>query len=166
MRVLRAMKGNPIFKVNTPEEYTRFNALEKLIKDNIPSVIECCLYPSDIKIKYTEGSRTIKYPKNPTIEWLFDKILTLSVSVKEKYVWSKVPVSVQRFCKQAKELQQKGGTVTLENKEYVVRYFKFTGRLGVTKHISNVVIEFMDKLCADTSELQRLHVLAEKHGIK
>nr|DAO36650.1 MAG TPA: hypothetical protein [Caudoviricetes sp.] len=167
MKILYAMRGNPIFVDASPESRAEYTKTNDRLAVTIPNVQSVILNSASVKVTFTEGTRVIKYPKSgATLEWLVTKVGTLGEQVKEKYLWSKLPLSVQRFCKQAETLQREGGTVTREGSEYVVRYGEsFTSRMVITMYTSNIVTEFMDKLCAETSELQRLKRLAEKYGL-
>lgn len=167
MKILYAMRGNPIFVDASPESRAKYTKTNDRLADTVPNVQSVILNSASVKVTFTEGTRVIKYPKSgATPEWLVTKVSTLSEQVRKKYLWSKLPLVVQRFCKQAEELQRKGGTVTREGSEYVVRYGEsFTSRMIITMYTSNIVTEFMDKLCAETLELQRLKRLAEKYGL-
>lgn len=163
--IIRAFIGNPIFKDATPETRAKYDALNERLRD-IPNVQYAYLYADKVVVHFAEGKRTFKYPKDGvTSDWLYMKIALLSRKVGEDKAWKNLPLSVQRFCKQAKELQKDGGVVTLENEEYIVRYGNFESRMTITRYTSNIVTEFMDKLCDETLELQRLKRLAEKHGL-
>lgn len=163
--IIRAFIGNPIFTQENKAEYDALN--ERLRK--LSNVNYLYLYADKVEVHYKEGKKTFKYPKSVvSVDWLYDKIETFGVSIQKKYEWRSVPLSVERFCKQAKELCRKGGTMNYENGEYVLRWRSYTARWmpGRDVPLTNPAMNCLSSLCAETAELERLRALAQKHGLE
>lgn len=161
---IRAFIGNPLFTQENKAEYDALNVRLQYI----PNFQYVYLYYDKVVVHFKEGKKTFKYPtKGVTTDWLYNKIATLGVSTQKKYEWRSVPLSVERFCKQAKELCRKGGTMNYEKGEYVLRWQNYTARWMPRRDVplTNPVIKCLSVLCAETAELERLRTLAQKHGL-
>lgn len=166
--IIKAFIGNPLFKDATPETRSEYDALNERLRE-IPNVQYVCLYADKVVAHFNEGKRTFKYPKDDvTPDWLHMKIAMLSGKIRNDLEWKGVPLSVERFCKQATELCRKGGTVNYENGEYVLRWRNYTARWGAptTDSRYSVAIGVLEALRTESAELERLRVLAQKHGLE
>lgn len=126
---------------------------------------------SGIKIETRNGSKTYPYPKEPTIDWLLQKMSSAGGVISEAAQWKKVPRTFINIIKQWAELVDKGATITVESGGYCLRYgnyccFVTECKRGPAFNHYPVVADQLDALYQKAQETARLRALAERYGLQ
>lgn len=126
---------------------------------------------SGIKIKTKDGSKTYQYPKEPTIDWLLQKMASAGGAISQAAQWKKVPRTFINIIKQWDELVDKGATITTENGGYCLRYGNYSCfvtecKRGLAFNRYPAVADRLDVLYQRAQETARLRALAKTHGLQ
>lgn len=125
---------------------------------------------SGIKIETRNGSKTYPYPKEPTIDWLLQKMSSAGGVISEAAQWKKVPRTFINILKQWGELVDKGATITKDSHGYSLRYGAYSctmgsSAVGIAYNHYPAVADRLDALYQRAQETARLRTLAEVHGL-
>lgn len=123
---------------------------------------------SGIKIETRNGGKTYQYPKEPTIDWLLQKMSSAGRVISEMAQWRRVPRTFINILKQWDELVDKGATITKDSRGYSLRYGGYSctmgsGAVGVAYNHYPAVADRLDVLYQKAQETARLRALAEAH---
>ena len=126
---------------------------------------------SGIKIETRDGSKTYQYPKEPTIDWLVQKMSSAGGAIGEAARWKKVPRVFINIIKQWDELVDKGATITTEDGGYCLKYGNYSSfvtesKCGLAYNRYSVVADQLDALYQKAQETARLRALAKTHGLQ
>lgn len=126
---------------------------------------------SGIKIETRNGGKTYPYPKEPTIDWLVQKMQAAGGVISEAAQWRKVPRTFINILKQWDELVDKGATITTGDGGYCLRYGNYSSfvtqsRLGPAYNRYPAVADRLDALYQRAQETARLRALAKTHGLQ
>ena len=126
---------------------------------------------SGIKIETRNGSKTFPYPKEPTFDWLLQKMKNAGLLISNTAQWKKVPRAFINIIKQWSELVDKGATITMEDGGYCLRYGNYSSfvtqsRFGPAYNRYPAVADRLDTLYQKAQETARLRRLAETHGLQ
>ena len=126
---------------------------------------------SGIKIETRDGSKTYQYPKEPTIDWLLQKMASAGGAISQAAQWKKVPRVFINIIKQWDELVDKGATITTEDGGYCLKYgnyccFVTECKRGPAFNHYPVVADQLDALYQRAQETARLRALAKMHGLQ
>lgn len=126
---------------------------------------------SGIKIKTRDGSKTYQYPKEPTINWLLQKMASAGGAISQAAQWKKVPRVFINIIKQWDELVDKGATITKDSHGYSLRYGAYSctmgsSKVGIAYNHYPAVADRLDALYQKAQETVRLRALAERHGLQ
>ena len=179
--------GNPIIP-NTSEESRALYARLKKLSDEYG--VDVTLFPakgtqayndwytnfpraarSGIKIETRDGSKTYQYPKEPTIDWLLQKMASAGGAISQAAQWKKVPRTFINIIKQWDELVDKGATITTEDGGYCLKYGNYSSfvtesKRGLAYNHYPVVADQLDALYQKAQETARLRALAERYGLQ
>ena len=182
-----AKEGNPIIPDTSEESRALYERLKKLSDEYGVDVV---LFPaklsqvyndwytnfpraarSGIKIETRDGSKTYQYPKEPTIDWLVQKMSSAGGLIGEAARWKKVPRTFINIIKQWTELVDKGATITVESGGYCLRYGNYScfvteSKCGLAFNHYSAVADRLDALYQKAQETARLRALAERHGLQ
>lgn len=133
---------------------------------NLPRVAR-----SGIKIETKDGSKTYQYPKEPTIDWLIQKMASAGGAISQAAQWKRVPRVFINIIKQWDELVDKGATITTEDGGYCLKYGNYSSFVTESKRESayNRYPAVADRLYAlyqRAQETARLRALAKMHGLQ
>lgn len=178
--------GNPIIPDTSEASHTQYKQLKKLSDEY---GVDVTLFPakgtqayndwytnfphvarSGIKIKTRDGSKTYQYPKEPTIDWLLQKMASVGGAISQAAQWKKVPRTFINIIKQWDELVDKGATITTENGGYCLRYGNYSCFVtecerGLAFNRYPAVADRLDVLYQRAQETARLRALAKTHGL-
>lgn len=123
---------------------------------------------SGIKIETRNGSKTYPYPKEPTIDWLLQKMSSAGGVISEAAQWRKVPRTFINILKQWDELVYKGATITKDSRGYSLRYGAYSctmgsSAVGIAYNHYPAVADRLDVLYQKAQETARLRAVAEAH---
>lgn len=126
---------------------------------------------SGIKIETKDGSKTYQYPKEPTINWLLQKMASAGGAISQAAQWKKVPRTFINIIKQWDELVDKGATITTENGGYCLRYGNYSCfvtecKRGLAFNRYSAVADRLDVLYQRAQETARLRALTKTHGLQ
>lgn len=126
---------------------------------------------SGIKIETRNGSKTYPYPKEPTIDWLLQKMSSAGGVISEAAQWKKVPRVFINIIKQWDELVDKGATITTEDGGYCLKYGNYSSfvtesKCGPAYNRYPAVADRLDALYQRAQETARLRALAKTHGLQ
>ena len=126
---------------------------------------------SGIKIETRNGSKTYPYPKEPTIDWLLQKMSSAGGVISEAAQWRKVPRTFINILKQWDELVDKGATITKDSHGYSLRYGAYSctmgsSAVGIAYNHYPAVADRLDALYQKAQETARLRALAERYGLQ
>lgn len=179
--------GNPIIPDTSDASRAQYEQLKKLSDEYGVDVI---LFPakgtqaysdwytnfpraarSGIKIETRDGGKTYQYPKEPTIDWLIQKMSSAGGVISQAAQWGKVPRVFINIIKQWGELVDKGATITTEDGGYCLRYGNYSSfvtqsRLGPAFNRYPVVADRLGALYQKAQETARLRALAKTHGLQ
>ena len=168
--------GNPIIPDTSDASRTQYERLKKLSDEY---GVDVTLFPakgthvarSGIKIKTKDGSKTYQYPKEPTIDWLLQKMASAGGAISQAAQWKKVPRVFINIIKQWDELVDKGATITTEDGGYCLKYGNYSSfvtqsRLGPAFNHYPAVADRLDALYQRAQETARLRALAKTHGLQ
>lgn len=179
--------GNPIIPDTSDASRTQYERLKKLSAEY---GVDVTLFPakgtqaytdwytnfpraarSGIKIGTRNGSKTYQYPKEPTIDWLLQKMASAGGAISQAAQWKKVPRTFINIIKQWDELVDKGATITTENGGYCLRYGNYSCfvtecKRGLAFNRYPAVADRLDVLYQRAQETARLRALAERHGLQ
>lgn len=179
--------GNPIIPDTSDASRTQYERLKKLSDEY---GVDVTLFPakgtqeykdwytnfprvarSGIKIETRDGSKTYQYPKEPTIDWLVQKMSSAGGLIGEAAQWKKVPRTFINIIKQWTELVDKGATITVESGGYCLRYGNYSCfvtecKRGPAFNHYPVVADQLDALYQKAQETARLRALAERYGLQ
>lgn len=177
--------GNPIIPDTSEASRMKYDYLKKVSDEYSVDVI---LFPakdtqaysdwytnfprvarSGIKIETRNGSKTYPYPKEPTIDWLLQKMSSAGGVISEAAQWKKVPCTFINILKQWGELVDKGATITKDSHGYSLRYGAYSctmgsSAVGIAYNRYPVVADRLNALYQRAQETARLRTLAEVHG--
>ena len=179
--------GNPIIPDTSDASRTQYEQLKKLSAEygvdvillpakgtqvyndwytNFPHVAR-----SGIKIETRDGSKTYQYPKEPTIDWLLQKMTSAGGAISQAAQWKKVPRVFIDIIKQWDELVDKGATITKDSHGYSLRYGAYSctmgsSKVGIAYNHYPAVADRLDALYQKAQETARLRALAERHGLQ
>ena len=176
--------GNPIIPDESDASRAQYEQLKKLsdeygvdvtlfpakgtqaYNDNFPRAAR-----SGIKIETKDGSKTYQYPKEPTINWLLQKMASAGGAISQAAQWKKVPRTFINIIKQWDELVDKGATITTENGGYCLRYGNYSCfvtecKRGLAFNRYPAVADRLDVLYQRAQEAARLRALAKTHGLQ
>jgi hypothetical protein len=141
--------GNPIIPGTSDASRTQYEQLKKLSAEY---GVDVTLFPakgtqeyndwytnsphvarSGIKIETKDGSKTYQYPKEPTIDWLLQKMASAGGAISQAAQWKKVPRVFINIIKQWDELVDKGATITKDSHGYSLRYGAYSCTMGPSK---------------------------------
>lgn len=178
--------GNPIIPDTSDASRAQYEQLKKLSAEYGVDVI---LFPakgtqacndwytnfpraarSGIKIETRDGSKTYQYPKEPTINWLLQKMASAGGAISQAAQWKKVPRVFINIIKQWDELVDKGATITKDSHGYSLRYGAYSctmgsSKVGIAYNHYPAVADRLDALYQKAQEAARLRALAERHGL-
>ena len=178
--------GNPIIPDTSDASRTQYEWLKKLSDEY---GVDVTLFPakgtqeyndwytnfprkarSGILIETRDGSKTYQYPKEPTINWLLQKMASAGGAISQAAQWKKVPRVFINIIKQWDELVDKGATITAERKgEYILRYGTYTSTLCegscLTFNCYPVLAQQVYALYRKAQETARLRALAKMHDL-
>lgn len=166
--------GNPIIPDTSDASRAQYEQLKKLSAEY---GVDVTLFPaksmvarSGIKIETRDGSKTYQYPKEPTINWLLQKMASAGGAISQAAQWKKVPRTFINIIKQWDELVDKGATITTENGGYCLRYGNYSCfvtecKRGPAYNRYPVVADRLDALYQRAQEAARLRALAKTHGL-
>lgn len=180
--------GNPIIPDTSDASRTQYERLKKLSAEY---GVDVTLFPakgtqvyndwytnfprvarSGIKIETKDGSKTYQYPKEPTIDWLLQKMASAGGAISQAAQWKKVPRVFINIIKQWDELVDKGATITTtEDGGYCLKYGNFSSfvtqsRLEPAYNRYSAVADRLYALYQKAQETARLRALAERHGLQ
>lgn len=179
--------GNPIIPDTSDASRTQYEQLKKLSDEY---GVDVTLFPakgtpeyidwyanfpraarSGIKIETRDGSKTYQYPKEPTIDWLLQKMASAGGAISQAAQWKKVPRTFINILKQWDELVDKGATITTENGGYCLRYGNYSCfvtecKRGLAFNRYPAVADRLDVLYQRAQETARLRALAERHSLQ
>lgn len=179
--------GNPIIPDTSDASRTQYERLKKLSAEY---GVDMTLFPakgtqayndwytnfpraarSGIKIETRNGSKTYQYPKEPTINWLLQKMASAGGAISQAAQWKKVPRTFINIIKQWDELVDKGATITTENGGYCLRYGNYSCfvteyKRGLAFNRYPAVADRLDVLYQRAQETARLRALAKTHGLQ
>lgn len=179
--------GNPIIPDTSDALRTQYEQLKKLSDEY---GVDVTLFPakgtqeyndwytnfprvarSGIKIETRDGSKTYQYPKEPTIDWLLQKMASAGGAISQAAQWKEVPRTFINILKQWDELVDKGATITTENGGYCLRYGNYSCfvtecKRGLAFNRYPAVADRLDVLYQRAQETARLRALAERHGLQ
>ena len=179
--------GNPIIPDTSDASRTQYERLKKLSAEY---GVDVTLFPakgtpeyidwyanfpraarSGIKIETRDGSKTYQYPKEPTINWLLQKMASAGGLIGEAARWKKVPRTFINIIKQWDELVDKGATITTEDGGYCLRYGNYSCfvtecKRGLAFNRYPAVADRLDALYQRAQETARLRALAERYGLQ
>lgn len=179
--------GNPIIPDTSEESRALYERLKKLSDEY---GVDVTLFPakgtqayndwytnfphvarSGIKIETRDGSRTYQYPKEPTIDWLLQKMASAGEAISQAAQWKIVPCLFINLIKQWGELVDKGATITTVDGGYCLKYGNYSSfvtqsRLGPTYNRYPAVADRLDALYQRAQEAARLRALAKMHGLQ
>lgn len=126
---------------------------------------------SGIKIETKDGSKVYQYPKEPTIDWLLQKMASAGGAISQAAQWKKVPRTFINILKQWDELVYKGATITKDSRGYSLRYGGYSctmgsSAVGIAYNHYPAVADRLDALYQRAQETARLRTLAEVHGLQ
>lgn len=178
--------GNPIIPDTSDASRAQYEQLKKLSAEY---GVDVTLFPakgtqayndwytnfpraarSGIKIETKDGSKMYQYPKEPTIDWLLQKMASAGGAISQAAQWKKVPRVFINIIKQWDELVDKGATITVESGGYCLRYgnyccFVTECKRGPAFNHYPVVADQLDALYQKAQETARLRALAKMHGL-
>lgn len=179
--------GNPIIPDTSEESRALYERLKKLSDEY---GVDVTLFPakgtqeyndrytnfprvarSGIKIETRDGSKTYQYPKEPTIDWLLQKMASAGGLIGEAARWKKVPRTFINILKQWDELVDKGATITTEDGGYCLRYGNYSCfvtecKRGLAFNRYPAVADRLYALYQRAQETARLRALAKTHGLQ
>lgn len=179
--------GNPIIPDTSDASRAQYEQLKKLSDEYGVDVI---LFPakgtqayndwytnfpraerSGIKIETRDGSKTYQYPKEPTINWLLQKMASAGGAISQAAQWKKVPRVFINIIKQWDELVDKGATITKDSHGYSLRYGAYSctmgsSKVGIAYNHYPAVADRLDTLYQKAQETARLRALAERYGLQ
>lgn len=179
--------GNPIIPDTSDASRTQYEQLKKLSDEY---GVDVTLFPakgtqayndwytnfprvarSGIKIETRDGSKTYQYPKEPTINWLLQKMANAGGAISQAAQWKKVPRTFINIIKQWGELVDKGATITKDSHGYSLRYGAYSctmgsSKVGIAYNHYLAVADRLDALYQKAQETARLRALAERHGLQ
>lgn len=179
--------GNPIIPDTSDASRAQYEQLKKLSDEY---GVDVTLFPakgtqeyndwhtnfphvarSGIKIETRDGSKTYQYPKEPTIDWLLQKMASAGGAISQAAQWKKVPRTFINIIKQWDELVDKGATITTENGGYCLRYGNYSCfvtecKRGPAYNRYPAVADRLDALYQKAQETARLRSLAKTHGLQ
>lgn len=125
---------------------------------------------SGIRIETRNGGKTYPYPKEPTIDWLLQKMSSAGGVISETAQWRRVPRTFINILKQWDELVYKGATITKGSHGYSLRYGAYSctmgsSKVGIAYNHYPAVADRLDVLYQKAQETARLRDLAEAHGL-
>lgn len=171
--------GNPIIPDTSDASRAQYEQLKKLSDEY---GVDVTLFPakgthfpraarSGIKIETKDGSKTYQYPKEPTINWLLQKMASAGGAISQAAQWKKVPRTFINIIKQWDELVDKGATITTENGGYCLRYGNYSCfvtecKRGPAYNRYPAVADRLYALYQRAQETARLRALAKMHGLQ
>ena len=176
--------GNPIIPDTSDASRAQYEQLKKLSAEY---GVDVTLFPvkgtqeykyanfpraarSGIKIETRDGSKTYQYPKEPTIDWLLQKMASAGGAISQAAQWKKVPRTFINIIKQWDELVDKGATITTGDGWYCLRYGNYscfvTDASALAFNRYPAVADRLDALYQKAQETARLRRLAEIHGLQ
>ena len=179
--------GNPIIPDTSDASRTQYEQLKKLSAEY---GVDVTLFPakgtqeyndwytnfphvarSGIKIETRNGSKTYSYPKEPTIDWLLQKMASAGGAISQAAQWKKVPRVFINIIKQWDELVDKGATITKDSHGYSLRYGAYSctmgsSKVGIAYNHYPAVADRLDALYQKAQETAHLCALAERHGLQ
>ena len=179
--------GNPIIPDTSDASRAQYEQLKKLSAEY---GVDVTLFPakgtqayndwytnfpraarSGIKIETRDGSKTYQYPKEPTINWLLQKMANAGGAISQAAQWKKVPRVFINIIKQWDELVDKGATITTENGGYCLRHGNYSCfvtecKRGLAFNRYPAVADRLDALYQRAQETARLRALAKAHGLQ
>lgn len=179
--------GNPIISDTSDASRTQYEQLKKLSAEY---GVDVTLFPakgtqeyndwytksprvarSGIKIETRDGSKTYQYPKEPTINWLLQKMSSAGGVISETAQWRRVPRTFINILKQWDELVDKGATITKDSRGYSLRYGGYSctigsSAVGIAYNHYPAVADRLDALYQKAQETARLRALAKTHGLQ
>lgn len=177
--------GNPIIPDESDASRAQYEQLKKLSAEY---GVDVTLFPvkgtqeykyanfpraarSGIKIETRDGSKSYQYPKEPTIDWLLQKMASAGGAISQAAQWKKVPRTFINIIKQWDELVDKGATITTENGGYCLRYGNYSSfvtesKRGPAYNRYPAVADRLDALYQRAQETARLRALAKMHGLQ
>lgn len=125
---------------------------------------------SGIRVETRNGGKTYPYPKEPTVDWLLQKMSSAGRAISEAAQWRKVPRTFINTLKQWGELVDKGATITKDSRGYSLRYGGYSCTMGssergIAYNRYPAVADRVDVLYQKAQETARLRALAEAHGL-
>lgn len=177
--------GNPIIPDTSEESRALYERLKKLSDEY---GVDVTLFPakgtqayndwytnfphvarSGIKIETRDGSKTYQYPKEPTIDWLLQKMASAGGAISQAAQWKIVPRFFINLIKQWDELVDKGATITTEDGGYCLKYGNYSSfvtqsRLGPAFNRYPAVADRLYALYQKAQETARLRALAVLSG--
>lgn len=178
--------GNPIIPDTSDASRAQYERLKKLSDEYGVDVTLfpakgtqeyngwCANFPraarSGIKIETRDGSKTYQYPKEPTINWLLQKMANAGGAISQAAQRRKVPRTFINIIKQWDELVDKGATITTENGGYCLRYGNYSCfvtecKRGLAFNRYPAVADRLYALYQRAQETARLRALAKMHGL-
>ena len=179
--------GNPIIPDESEESRALYERLNKLSDEY---GVDVTLFPakgtqkytdwytnsprvarSGIKIETRDGRKTYQYPKEPTIDWLLQKMASAGGAISQAAQWKIVPRVFINLIKQWDELVDKGATITTEGGGYCLKYGNYSSfvtesKRGYAYNRYPAVADRLDALYQRAQETARLRALAKMHGLQ
>lgn len=157
--------GNPILRSATdPQDVRSYQALRKYLH-TLKNIEVVGLLPQTLTIKGLKMKRSIKYPKNAGLEWVFDKVKEFDDSATYESQVKRCAKRIKPFLRLADDLLDDGATAQFIDDDFVVRLRTYEGRAHNVSKLPQAARDKMQQLIDKSNETQRLKALAEKHGV-
>lgn len=165
-------KGNPIFVDESSQSQALYTALRTRLETLQFDYV--WLLSDKLQVSGYNVTRSVKYPKNVSMKWLFDYLDTFGEKVGRADDYKKTMQPVENFLKMARAEIKRGGVAFYDNCDtLVVKNGTFTAKMwGITKmrfapqaDIDRLVRECYEKY-PKRVELARLEYYCEINNLK
>lgn len=174
--------GNPFFTKYDYNAYVKYvSELNDLIPEEFRSSVSVDIREDSVIIKVTPLRRTVRYPKNATLDFVTESVLNAVRDCARWGAFRKPMESYERFYDLAERLvRKKQGFLYVDNAEipnpsggssvepcYILRSRTFCAKVSLARISKNRnATQLFNELVQESLETRRLHRLLEKNGIE
>lgn len=168
---VRVRKGNPIIRTETDTlDIQRYRTLCDAVSER-SEIDELRIYEDKLNIVCLGVSKTYKFPKQPTFDWVLEKLRNVNEAVQKQLIKKSMPKNLWGYVEMVEETFKQGGSAYVENGIFTIEHgaFKSTCNLSENKNFPELA-NHLEALAIQTktrdAETERLLAIAAKYGIE